>query len=99
MRSGRNSGCLSSTKTRNEVEMRYLERAHLEAQRTRAQIEISPFGLLQGIKNYIENRFELEIVAVPAESIQHNHAEVSLSEGALHYDQIFDEDPTELAWE
>ena len=79
--------------------MRYLERAHLEAQRTRAQIEIPRWGLLEGVKNYIENSFNLEIVAVPAESIQHNHAEVSLSEGALHYDQAFDNNPEELAWE
>jgi superfamily I DNA/RNA helicase len=78
--------------------MRSLEPARQQAREVRALVGIGPDQLLDRLRAFIETRYQIELIPVPAAVIDEGRAEVSPSEHALNYDERLDHKPAELLW-
>ena len=78
--------------------MRTLQHAKEFGRQTRSNIEADASSLLDALSAYLTTQYKIESVAVPAAVIDGSRAEVSPSEGVIHYDDKLDRKPHELLW-
>ncbi len=78
--------------------MRTLKHAKEAGRQTRLSISTEASSLLEALRAYLTTQYKIEAVAVPAAVIDGSRAEVSPSEGVIHYDDKLDRKPHDLLW-
>ncbi len=78
--------------------MRTLQHAKDAGRQTRQTIQAEASSLLDALRAYLTTAYQIEAVAVPAAVIDGSRAEVSPTEGVIHYNDRLDRKPQELLW-
>ncbi|HZS08488.1 MAG TPA: UvrD-helicase domain-containing protein [Blastocatellia bacterium] len=78
--------------------MRTLDHARQRARETRAAVGAQSDNLLDRLRVWIEEHYQIELIPVPAIVIDEGRAEISPAERSLNYDERLERRPADLLW-